>query len=381
MPITDWDKQIIAVDIETSGTEQAFALQPWRVPQKKAWITSIAWVRRVNGKFKTSSGLDPTPEDIRQKLRYAIDNDCYLLMWNAAFDLSFFVAYGCEDLVMRVKVIDGMLTWKHWFIEPESEVDRSKKKSYGLKQAVAEFLPQHAGYEEGVDFHDTSEEARKKLHKYNVRDNVFTYMIAEHIWSQLDEKQQRCVLIEAQSLPLVAQANFNGMLVDTVHAKALEARLTKYAEECLSELYEHVQHSPLITERPIKKLPTERDAVEAIVRSPTKLAIVLYDEWGLPVLKENKGKKTGKISRATNKEVLHELAFKDKRAKLIKEFREALNNRTKFATTPYLAADYNGDGRAHPLARVFGTYTGRMTYSSKQTGRSPKEDVSVQEEA
>lgn len=370
----DWRKEVVAADFETSGTRPEFALQPWRIHTDDFWATSLAWVDRRSA-FTAHGGLDPTHDQMQEFLEECIYEKRRVLCWNAAFDISVFLAYGLEDLVMRVNWLDGMLIWKHWFIEPESEVDRSKKKPYGLKDAVKEFLPQYAGYEQDIDFHDPSPEARRKLHKYNIQDNVFTYMITEHIWNQLEDKQKRCVLIEAQSLPLVAQANFNGMLVDSLYSKALEARLTKYAEECLSELYEHVQHSPLVTERPIKKLPTERDAVEAIVRSPTKLAIILYDEWGLPVLKENKGKKTGKISRATNKEVLHELAFKDKRAKLIKEFREALNNRTKFATTPHVAADYNGDGCAHPLARVFGTYTGRMTYSSKQTGRSPKEDV------
>ena len=50
----------------------------------------------------------------------------------------------------------------------------------------------------------------------------------------------------------------------------------------------------------------------------------------------------------------------------LRSYREALGNKTKFADAPLAAASYNGDGRARPSAIIFGTYTGRMTYSSKQ---------------
>jgi DNA polymerase I-like protein with 3'-5' exonuclease and polymerase domains len=73
---------------------------------------------------------------------------------------------------------------------------------------------------------------------------------------------------------------------------------------------------------------------EKIVRSPMQLGKLLFDDWKLPVLKENTGAKTGKVSRATDKEVLHELAFIDPRAKELRAYREALNNETKFAETP-----------------------------------------------
>jgi DNA polymerase I-like protein with 3'-5' exonuclease and polymerase domains len=49
----------------------------------------------------------------------------------------------------------------------------------------------------------------------------------------------------------------------------------------------------------------------------------------------------------------------------LRAYREALGNKTKFADTPF-GCCYNGDGRTRPAAIVFGTYTGRMTYSSSQ---------------
>ncbi|EHZ0891050.1 hypothetical protein K5H62_004689, partial [Salmonella enterica] len=106
---------------------------------------------------------------------------------------------------------------------------------------------------------------------------------------------------------------------------------------------------------------------EDIVRSPTKLAALMFDEWKLPVLKENKSKIEGKPnSRSTDKEVLHELAFIDGRAKKVKQYREALNAKGKFCTSVLESLDYNGDGHSHPTAGIFRTYTGRMTVDSKQ---------------
>jgi hypothetical protein len=123
--------------------------------------------------------------------------------------------------------------WKHATIEPE--YDTTKKKSYGLKSAVAELYPDQAGYEDGVLFDIVNDQ----LLEYNKKDVEFTYKIAKHWYSKLTHKQQRCLLIEAESLPLIAQANLNGMLVDLDAAKQLEAALDKRAEELLAELTPH----------------------------------------------------------------------------------------------------------------------------------------------
>ena len=245
------------------------------------------------------------------------------------------------------KWLDGMLLWRHFFIEPEYETDRANKKSYSLKTCVTEVLPQWAGYQEDVDFHSTDPEELKKLHDYNVRDTMFTLRLAKHWWSRLTDKQRQAALIEARCLPLVAQANLRGMLVDTLAARELAQKLTDTAKEKIASLAPH-------------------GVTEKIVRSPTQLAKLLFDDWKLPVLKENTGKKTGKTSRSTDKEVLHELSFKDARAKELRAYREALNNKTKFADTPLESVEYNEDDRTHPAAIVFGTYSGRLTYASKQ---------------
>ena len=356
-----WDHdRYMAMDFETSGILPEYALQPWRLDQGKFWATSLVWVAKVGGKYKSYGGLTPDHEglDVRNQrarsmiqdmLEQAIREKRTLVGWNLVYDISVCLAYGFKDLVYQCKWLDGMLLWKHWFIEPEYEMTRGQKKSYGLKQCVAEVLPKYADYAEDVDFHSDDKLERQKLLKYNERDTGFSLHLTEHWFKKLAKYPQRlkCAMIEAQCLPQIAEANLKGMLVDTLATRELEQWLVNTAAEKLAELAPH-------------------GVTETVVRSPTKLGVLMYDEWKLPVLKENTGKKTGKVSRATDKEVLHELAFKDPRAKTLREYREALNNKTKFADAPLVSAGYNGDGRSHPLAIVFGTYSGRFTYSSNQ---------------
>lgn len=341
------DEKFVAFDFETSGTLPEYALQPWRVTQGKAWATSLAVVRKVDDRLQATGGLNPTPQMMREFLTEARDAKRRIVGWNTVFDISWLLAYGLDELVFQNKWLDGMLLWRHYAIEPEYETTAPKKKSYGLKACVAEVLPQFAGYEQDIDFHDPSPEARKRLHKYNVQDTAFTLRLAKHWWGKLTPAQQRAALIEAECLPMVAQANLRGLLVDTLATRQLRAHLCETASQKLASLAKH-------------------GVTEKIVRSPPQMAKLLFDDWGLPVLKENTSKLTGKVTRSTDKEVLHELAFTDPRAKELREYREALNNCTKFADAPLESVDYCNDGCTHPQAIVFGTYSGRLTYASKQ---------------
>ena len=340
---------LIVMDWETSGDLPEYSLQSWRIPQGKAWGTSLVWLRREAGQTIYGGGVlasDALPQaDVHDRCRAmakemlieALDKKMVLGGWNLVFDIAILIAYGLEDLANKCRFVDGMLTWRHFYIEPEYDLNRDKKKSYGLKTFVAENFPQLAGYEDEIDFHDSTPEARAKLHRYNQRDCLATYAGIKLLWERLTPEQRRAALIEAQCLPMVAGANFRGLPVDPLATRELQASLVVTAERCLSEL------APF-------------GVTEATVRSPTKLGKLLFDDWGLPVLKENVGAKTKIVSRATDKEVLHDLAFKDPRARTLHQYREALGNKTKFADNILDSAAYNEDGRTHPQGIVFSTY-------------------------
>lgn len=342
------DEKIVAWDIETSGTLPEYALQPWRMKSGDSWITSVSLIRHTDNRLvPDGSKLFPTKDDMRAMLERAVAEGWTILGWNIVFDISWLFALGLDDLIWKIRWLDGMLLWRHRSIEPEYDTSRPNKRSYSLKAAVPEFLPAHAGYQDGVDFHSTDPAELAKLQKYNDRDSVFTWVLAKMFWDDLTPRQRKCALIEAECLPMVAKANLDGMLVDTLAARELSSYLTGVAGDMLEKLAPH-------------------GVSEKVVRSPIQLSRLMFDEWKLPVLKENVSKKTGKTSRSTDKEVLHELAFVDERARQLRLYREALGNNTKFAETPLASVDYNADGRTRPAAIVFGTYSGRLTYGSKQ---------------
>jgi DNA polymerase I-like protein with 3'-5' exonuclease and polymerase domains len=351
-----WDSaKYMAFDFETSGTLPEYALQPWRIAAGDTWATSLATVRRVNGAAQVGGGLCvgsgalPPKHYIQAMLQQAIDEQITLVAWNALFDISILIGYGFQDMVFQCKFLDAMLLWKHVHTFPEYDTARDKKFHYGLKAAVAQYIPTHAGYEADVDFHSTDPNDLKRLHNYNVLDSALTLRLAQMFYTQLAAEPPRlkAALIEAQCLPLVAWANWHGIPMDRVALTTLGEDLTTEAAAALIELAPH-------------------GITEKIVRSPKQLSQVMFHDWGLPVLKQNTSKKTGKTTDSTDKEVLHELSFIDPRAKYLRQYREALGNKTKFVDAPETSAEYNGDGKSHPLAIVFGTYTGRMTYSSKQ---------------
>jgi hypothetical protein len=88
--------------------------------------------------------------------------------------------------------------------------------------------------------------------------------------------------------------------------------------------------------------------------------------WKLPVLKETTGGKTGVKNRSTDKEVLYELAFRTRAASCSATTARRSTSTRSSRRRRWISGEYNGDGRTRPQAIMFGTYTGRMTYASKQ---------------
>lgn len=354
------DAGIIAFDVETSGTFPEYALQPWRVKSGDAWLTSASALQHQGGQLEPIlSQLFPTRMQLLSLLLRIEAEGLTVLGWNIGFDISMLMAHGkeFEELCLNIKWLDGMLLWKHLEIEPEYEFKAQKhlKRKWRLKpEAVEQWIPAWAGKDEDIDFHSTDPASLAKLQAYNDRDNVRAWVISKMIWSKLSYRQQRAALIEAEALPMVAQANLHGMMIDGPYLNDLGGRFDKTAAEKLAELAPH-------------------GMTEKIVRSPKQLGELLYDRWRLPVLKTNTSKVEGKDpNRSTDKEVLHELAFLDPRAKQIKEYREALNAKGKFVDSVRASLEYNGGNMTHPIAMIMGTYTGRQTVASKQ-GRGKDE--------
>lgn len=332
--------KLLSFDIETRGRLPEYALQPCRVLQGAALITSYACVGEG---YDTPHGvLFPTVENLRALLRECAAQEITLVGWNVAFDASWLVALGLREEVNACRWLDGMLLWKHLTSAPTYV---AKVPSYGLKAAVAKFYPAEAGYESGVSFDADTPEELAKLLEYNKQDAVFTLRLTKKFLRELPQSQKRAAFLEAKSIPLVAESYVTGIKIDTAAAIALDTKLDAEAKVAYVKL----------------KLDSPNDISPEVLASPAQLSELLYSKWELHVPKYTQ---TGAMS--TDKEALQELALTDERASLVFTYREAKNNRTKFVTNTLQSVVYNGDGHTRPQARIFGTYTGRMTYSSKQ---------------
>lgn len=277
-----------------------------------------------------------------------VDEKTVVCAWNAPFEISWLVHFVPADTLRWVRWLDGALLWKHLENAPEYEVAQNKRRRFGLKEAVAKFFPQYAGYDEGVDF----DGPLLPLMVYNAQDALFTRAITRHLYVRLEKHAQRlkAARIESHSLFDIGRANYEGFVIDPNGLDALDLTLKSEADAALSALAEH-------------------GATDKILASPKQLQKLMFDDWGLQPIKH------GKTGPSTDQETLHELSALDDRVNNVRLFREAKNNRTKFVTNIGKSLEYNNDDRSHPLARVFAAYSGRMVYSSSQGKNKDKRQI------
>ena len=331
----------IGLDLETWGDKQEYALQPFRALTGEAGIRAASVAVLPD---KTSGLIDPRPEDVRRMLLTAIESDKYILGWNVSFDAAWCIAVGLEEEVFKVKWLDAMLLWRHAVVEPEGEdVPANKRKSYSLKSAMEEFYPAEAGFKDFEDFQATDEESLAKLLHRNKMDALWTLRLAEKFWGMLTPGQRQAALIEARCIPLIAKTKVMGIVSSVEAAQILSDNLAAEAVALYREL--------LVTSPEIRGLN---------LGSPPQLQKLLYETWGLTA--DRFSRKTQKPS--TDKYALFDLAAVDYRAHLLKKLREAKNNRTKYAQGTIKSLGYNGDGCVRPQAKIFSTYTSRITYGS-----------------
>jgi DNA polymerase-1 len=341
-------RTITAFDVETWGSEDLFALQPFRLVRGDAWLTSAATAfYDKRGTLQTSVVREPKPLALAQWLDTMAGK--YVVCWNAPFDVAWLLAVDLAhpELNIRAKVfavswLDGMLLYRHLINAPRYKEEG--RMSLGLKEAVAHLFPAEAGYETGVHFNPVNEVQWKHLLDYNQLDCRFTLRIVACLLSLLAEKVQRNALIEARCIPLVAETKLAGLRVNPERAVALRERLTEKRDAALVQL--------ALTEGMLEW--------QKIIASPKQLGQLLYEDWKLTI-----PHLTDKGAPSTDKEALTILGLQDPRANLIYTYRECQTRKTKFCDGALAALEYNGDGHARPDFRIFGTYTGRGTYSSK----------------
>lgn len=358
--------RITAFDVETKGVKKLYGLQPFRMLTGEAWLTTCAMAYWQDGKIVGEGFVRPSAELLNQWLDKWIAEDNYVVGWNMPFDVAWLLAVAqlhpeldMRRKIYRVRWLDGMLLYRHLINAPRFREEG--RQSMGLKPAVERFLPARAGYADDIDYDDESPENIAKLLQYNRRDSAYTLAITCHLIGQLTEQTLRCALIEARSIPDVAETVIHGVKLNPKACEELGVKLEE--QRRLSFMTLKMQH-PEVSEK--------------ILSSPKQLADLMFKQWGLPVVRMTDPTDTNPYGNpSTDKETLVELALRDERAKHIHEYRDAAYCMAKFSVSPIASLAYNGDGVSRPQHGIFRTYTGRMNITSKVGKGAEEEPIGI----
>lgn len=322
-------------DIETAGAEEGFALQPWRLREGSAQITLAA--AYCQGKRKV---IDVLPwSSLVAELRQLGKP---VALWNGIFDLAWL--YAADIDISGIKWIDAMHLWK--FLDNS----QSGPMFWTLKAAAKKFLGEWESQEEFLSLKE--EELPDPSDPYWLTrvtlDAEATALIAEIVWDQLTSQQQRLAQIQSLSLPTIAASWVNGVHVDVQKIKDARPGIIKEMIELEKELGLYVE------------LPDNMYVPSVVLRSPTKMRSLLYGYYGLTCTRF-----TEKGAQSTDKAALTYLSDEDDRVQTILKWRELNTILSKFIEGPIACCEYLGSNVTHAAPKMFSTYTGRMTYSSK----------------
>lgn len=351
-----------ALDIETESLDPSMqlyaALQPWRLRQGKARITSVAVARSldtVDQVVNTGneriwlSELTELLASLRGEVAYA---------HNALFDVAWLIAQFQPDRMGPVPDLIKEINWRDtslltkWCINGQRP--ETIRFSYSLVNLVQTFLPDHPMTPffvkmktEEVKPGDNPEywERRGEL------DAIMTLELAKFLQSKLPPEQRKGFLTEQDCIVPVANSWIVGIRIDQKQLKINDEHFLKVRADAAKSL----------------------GVDSAIFTSTKRLPELVFGEWGLPVLSRTP-KGAPQCSTDTLKWLAYRMRQQDNEEMAVKletiiEAKQAATLHSKYVKSMYEALEHTGDGYIYPAPRIFGTYTGRFTYSSTTMGR------------
>lgn len=332
---------MIALDIETEPVgrhPQEYALQPWRLMEGKARISCIG-IAKLDGQALL------TVEDYRSLLKSLAGK--WVPTYNGVFDVAWLISQGLWIDVKAINWIDVMLLWK-WGSNSQR---KERMPKWSLADCAKHFFKEEPWCEAFVQMKHEEHTAGDSAIYWETRakaDAVVTAMCCAAALDKLTPKQIKSACIEAAIIPEIARSWVIGVPIDYSKISDITPVVTK--EMCEIEIRLGVKNAGQLTWAPSK-----------VLRSPKQLGELIYGKWKL--IAKSFSDKTGAPS--TDKAALTYLADADDRALDILRWRELNTQLTKYLESPVKARKYLGSDIVHPSPKLFSTYTGRMTYSSK----------------
>ena len=344
------------LDLETRSIDPKMvehaALEPWRRRQGKAEIMSCD-IRRPDGSILQFVNDDQ--ELFSYRLKSALEEMKGQVCWahNATFDVAWMIAdlqpERCgtiPSVIHDVKWRDtGLLT--KWLINGQTA--EMTRFSLSLANLVKTFLPDHPDTKAFLEMKAQGFKAGENVEYWLERgtmDVKMTYELAMRLLPKVPESMRAGLITEFDCIIPVSNSWITGFMID-------EALLADN-----QDFYVNAK----------TRLAKELGVSEALFSSPKQLGAYLFSDLGL---KPHSTTPSGNASTSKGDimwiEYALRLAGQTEKANILKkilEAKEATTIYSKYVKTTYEALSHTGDGYIYSSPRIFGTYTGRMTYSN-----------------
>lgn len=355
---------IYALDLETEATDPRMkmhaALEPWRLRQNRARITSISindgdqTLRIVNNGGDFTGEVIAALESLKGHVVY-----CH----NAVFDVAWLIALLQVSRTSPVPNVIRNIQWRdtsllcRWLIN--GQMDETIRFSYSLVNLVQTFLKDDPMTPFFVKMKTQSVAPGDNPEYWELRgdmDAIMTRKLAIHLQSKMPAEQRQGFITEQRCIPAVANSWIVGIRVDQ------------------EQLRKNDVHFQQVRATAATTLQVDTD----IFTSTKRLPHLLYQQWGLPVIK-----RTPSGNPACDADTLKWLQYqliKDGNQEMadklgtIMTAKQAATLHSKYVKSMIEALQHTQDGYLYPSPRIFGTYTGRFTYSSATSGRDFEED-------
>lgn len=315
----------------------AYALEPYR---DEFYIKCLAWTNGNKHHFANAHELTfrlyltACLHDWQGKEVYA---------HNAGFEimccLSRTTIPGIKELVRGVKWRDSALLCK--WVENSQE---NENNAYSLKDCVARWCPEETEFLEMKESAANSDDYWEHRVKEDVR---ITHKLVSNLLARLPLGQTRGFIIEQACLVPFAEATMQGILLDVDAIELMELEYNAaIAKQCrLSGL------------------------TEAMLSSPDQLGRFLFNDLGLtPLSKTTTGKPSTRAGDIKRLILAHSEQYPI--LKEVQAIKQLITVRNKYVKAFSECVKYGGN-KLRPRIKLFNSYTGRATYSSKLVKKFP----------
>lgn len=353
--VVNMSKDVVALDLETEATNPKMqlhgGLEPWRLRQGNARITSMAVCMPDDSVIQIENNGASFKADVIEVLHSL--RGMSVFAHNALFDIAWLIVLLEKSRVSRVHEAIDAIRWRDtgllckWLINGQL-ADKTHFR-FNLVNLIQTFLKDHPLLEEFVTLKNqkvmpgTNPEYWLRRGEMDV---IMTRALALFFMSKLPVEQRVGVLTEFACLVPTARSWVMGIRIDQDKLKGLNPK------------YEKIRVDNA------KALGISTD----VFTSTKQLPDLLFRKWGLPIIARTP---TGNPSCAGD--TLLWLKYKllnegneemANRLDLILKAKEASTLQSKYVKSMYAALEHTGDGHIYGAPRIFGTYTGRFTYSS-----------------